>query len=150
MNTFNSMVKFLCDRSGKTTKDLAQEIGMPNSTLSDWQAGTSPRVGDESVDKFAKFFKVTIDYLRTGVDKTGVVQQEIQEMLLLQKLGYLDRMVAKEELIEKQGSLFEDLGIETDAEKLRQERWNTKRQLERIRAIGKQNKDENISDKLLA
>lgn len=55
----------LLQKYGVTPYKLSQEIGVSQSTLSDWKRGRStPKL--DKLQKIADYFGVTVDYLMTG------------------------------------------------------------------------------------
>ncbi|MEJ8735809.1 MULTISPECIES: helix-turn-helix domain-containing protein [Mediterraneibacter] len=60
----------LRDQQGLKDADVARETGITKSTFSDWKNGRSePK--DPKLQKIAKLFGVSVEYLRTGKDKEG-------------------------------------------------------------------------------
>lgn len=63
----------LRDSMGLKDADVAREAGVTKSTFSDWKNGRSePK--DAKLQKIAKLFQVSVEYLRTGKD-TGTEEK---------------------------------------------------------------------------
>lgn len=57
----------LLQKYGVTSYKLSKEIGITQTTLSNWKSGRStPNV--QNLQKIADYFGVTVDYLMTGVE----------------------------------------------------------------------------------
>ena len=75
MSDLLDRVRALMDRSGIKAKQLTDELGISNSSFSDWKKGK----GNPSLDtvvKFSDYFHVSIDYLvhlaRTAMEAPGI------------------------------------------------------------------------------
>lgn len=61
-DVFAERLKNLIGEKGLNYQKFSKEIGIPNSTISDWlNKKTTPTI--ENIPKIAIFFKVTTDYL---------------------------------------------------------------------------------------
>lgn len=108
MSTLLDRMKELMKQSGIKPKQLTAELGISNSSFTDWSKGKgSPSL--DTVRKFADYFHVSIDYLVNGVEfsshKTlefsNPIDKELLEKFhsltpeLREKLiGYVDGMLA--------------------------------------------------------
>lgn len=108
MSALLDRVKELMDQSGIKAKQLTAELGISNSSFTDWGKGKgSPSV--DTVTKIADYFHVSIDYLVRGeehiknkqldfsnpidkelLDKFHSLTPDLREKLL----GYIDGMLA--------------------------------------------------------
>lgn len=108
MSALLDRVKELIDQSNMTAKQLTVELGISNSSFTDWRKGKgSPSL--DTVTKIADYFHVSIDYLVRGkefsapkqldfsnpmdkelLDKFHNLTPELREKLL----GYVDGMLA--------------------------------------------------------
>lgn len=62
---FKQRLKKIISESGQKQKDLAEYVGVKQSTVSDWiNKGTSPKI--ENIYKIVEFFNITFEYLFTG------------------------------------------------------------------------------------
>ncbi len=69
MSDLLDRVRALMDRSGIKAKQLTDELGISNSSFSDWKKGKgSPSL--DTVVKFSDYFHVSIDYLVHGTEFT--------------------------------------------------------------------------------
>lgn len=108
MSTLLDRMKEIMKQSGIKPKQLTAELGISNSSFTDWSKGKgSPSL--DTVRKFADYFHVSIDYLVNGVEfsshKTlefsNPIDKELLEKFhsltpeLREKLiGYVDGMLA--------------------------------------------------------
>lgn len=108
MSALLDRVKGLMDQSGIKAKQLTAELGISNSSFTDWGKGKgSPSL--DTVTKIADYFNVSIDYLVRGgehienkqldfsnpidkelLDKFHSLTPDLREKLL----GYIDGMLA--------------------------------------------------------
>lgn len=108
MSALLDRVKELMDQSGIKAKQLTAELGISNSSFTDWGKGKgSPSL--DTVTKIADYFHVSIDYLVRGgeypehkqldfsnpmdrelLDKFHSLTPDLREKLL----GYIDGMLA--------------------------------------------------------
>lgn len=111
MSALLDRIKELMNQSGVKAKQLTTELGISNSSFTDWSKGKgSPSL--DTVTKIADYFQVSIDYLVRGeefsepksleyssftnfmdkelLDKFHSLTPELQEKLL----GYVDGMLA--------------------------------------------------------
>ncbi len=108
MSALLDRVKELMDQSGIKAKQLTTELGISNSSFTDWGKGKgSPSL--DTVTKIADYFNVSIDYLVRGgecikpkqldfssqmdkelLDKFHSLTPDLREKLL----GYIDGMLA--------------------------------------------------------
>ena len=65
MSTFLERTKELIGKSGITEKQLTAELGISNSSFTDWRKGKG-KPSLETVVKISDYFHVSIDYLVRG------------------------------------------------------------------------------------
>ena len=108
MSTLLDRMKELMKQSGIKPKQLTAELGISNSSFTDWSKGKgSPSL--DTVRKFADYFHVSIDYLVNGVEFSSHKTLEFSNPMdkeLLEKfhnltpelreklIGYVDGMLA--------------------------------------------------------
>lgn len=108
MSALLDRVKGLMAQSNMTAKQLTVELGISNSSFTDWGKGKgSPSL--DTVTKIADFFHVSIDYLVHGKEFSSAKQLDFSNPMdkeLLEKfhsltpelreklLGYVDGMLA--------------------------------------------------------
>lgn len=71
MNDFSSMIQYLRKRSNLTQNELADKLGVANTTVSMWETGRR-RPDFEMLETLADFFNVDINFI-LGVDKEKLV-----------------------------------------------------------------------------
>lgn len=67
MNQFTKRLKELLQESGKTQKEICDELGISKQKMSKWKTGYNEPCLNEVI-MLAKYFDVTTDYL-LGVDE---------------------------------------------------------------------------------
>ena len=99
---FINRVQELADNHDTTLKQVTREVGISNSSFTDWKKGR----GIPSIEKFCKvadFFHVSLDYLAYGIehmpqtdssnslmDKFNSLPPEMQSKVI----SYMDGMIA--------------------------------------------------------
>ncbi|MBQ7529606.1 helix-turn-helix transcriptional regulator [bacterium] len=62
--------KKLCDNKSVKPSNVAVELGIPTSTISDWKMGRyKPK--DDKLEKIANYFNVSLDYLKGRSESPG-------------------------------------------------------------------------------
>lgn len=61
--------KSLCEKMGKTMKQVCNDLEISQGTVSNWKKRNSIPSGD-LLSKMSKYFDVSMDYLLTGSDET--------------------------------------------------------------------------------
>ena len=81
MTVFPERLKLLRSEKKLTQKELAEKLGLNNtSTISKYESGDAmPSI--EIIDKVADLFGVTVDYLMGRTDERGDTTEELLEML---------------------------------------------------------------------
>lgn len=108
MSALLDRMKDIMEKEGLKPKQVAAELGLSNSSFTDWSKGKgSPSVN--ALTKFADYFHVSLDYLVRGVEYSNVKQLDFsnpQDRELLDKfhqltpelqtklLGYIEGMLA--------------------------------------------------------
>ncbi len=108
MLTLLDRIRELMEQSGINAKQLTTELGISNSSFTDWKKGKGhPSL--ETVKKIADYFNVSIDYLVNGEEFSGAIVLDFsnsEDKELLDKfhalspelraklLGYIDGMLA--------------------------------------------------------
>lgn len=101
MSTLLDRVKDLMDQSGIKAKQLTTELGISNSSFTDWKKGKgSPSL--DTVAKISDYFHVSIDYLVRGEEFSRT--EECMAQNLLEFSSPLDK-----ELLDKFHSLTPEL-----------------------------------------
>lgn len=101
MPTLLDRVKELMEQSGIKAKQLTGELGISNSSFTDWKKGKgSPSL--DTVVKFSDYFNVSIDYLVRGTEFT-----ETAGCSVLKKLDFSNN--EDKELLDKFHSLTPEL-----------------------------------------
>lgn len=98
---FAKNLKTYIVRSGKDRKDIAKDLGIPYSTLTDWMNGNKyPRINN--IEKLASYFSISKSDLIEDIDKikkdndlltTIIVKLRMNEELLevVEQLSNLDK-----------------------------------------------------------
>jgi len=73
-------IKFLRTRKGMTQKELAKELHIANSTLSQYESGQRG-LSDVVKKNVADYFGVTVDYLMGREDDARVPHESVREIL---------------------------------------------------------------------
>lgn len=69
MCTLYERIIALCKEKGTTGSRVCLELGLSKSTLSDIKGGRKKGMSTETVQKFANYFGVSIEYLLGNTDK---------------------------------------------------------------------------------
>ena len=75
MPSFSENLRRLMAERRVTAKVIADATGIPNSTLSEWTGGRTPKLGDD-VLKLARFFGVPIEFFLTGKNAEAEVIED--------------------------------------------------------------------------
>lgn len=67
----------LCKEKGVSPSKAAETNGFNRSTVIGWKKGATPNA--ETVEKFANYFNVSMDYLMTGEDKKQATKEDEDE-----------------------------------------------------------------------
>lgn len=108
MSTLLDRMKYIMEKEGIKPKQVVTELGISNSSFTDWGKGKgSPSIS--TLVKFADYFHVSLDYLVRGEDFSNVKQLDFsnpRDKELLEKfhmltpdlqiklLGYIEGMLA--------------------------------------------------------
>lgn len=74
----------LCAEKGTKPNPVCRELGFSSATATHWKAGQQP--GSASLDKLAKYFGVSVDYLLGKTDKKETTTPEEQSLSSEQQL----------------------------------------------------------------
>lgn len=73
----------LCLENGKKPNPVCKELGFSSATATHWKAGQQP--GSASLDKIAKYFGVSVDYLLGKTEKKETTAPTEQPLSLRDK-----------------------------------------------------------------
>lgn len=112
---FMFVLKRLLEKKEMRQSDLANAVGLPQSTFHDWVNGRSPRdLG--FVKKIADFFNVTFEYMifgtKTDQEKMGAYIRKLEfenAMLKLEQDKQLNIFETKEQALERIQSLLAEI-----------------------------------------
>jgi len=112
---FRFVLKRLLDKKEMRQSDLANAVGLPQSTFHDWVNGRSPR--DLSfVKKISQFFNVTFEYMifgtKTDQEKMAAYVRKLEfenAMLKLEQNKQLNIFESKEEAIARIQKLMDEI-----------------------------------------
>ncbi|MCL2062568.1 MAG: helix-turn-helix domain-containing protein [Firmicutes bacterium] len=62
MENFSNRLKQLRENSGISVTELAREIGVDHSNISNWESGKQ-KINADNLYKLAQFFEVSMEYL---------------------------------------------------------------------------------------
>ena len=74
-------ILFLMDQRGVTAKKLTTDLGISNSSVSDWKKGSKP--SSDVIVKLANYFHVTTDYILLGTLSNDTLSTDDQAWLEL-------------------------------------------------------------------
>jgi transcriptional regulator with XRE-family HTH domain len=76
---------FLCKRLGKSANKVAEENGYSSGSVTAWKQGRVPKWA--TIEKFAKYFNVSVDYLLGNEEKpTNESELSEKKRLFIQKI----------------------------------------------------------------
>jgi len=101
----------LIEGSPYNAKQLLKELGLSNSTISDWKRGKG-KPSSDAVVKFAEFFGVTTDYILLGNEKRERAENEFPKPVLLSELEFEVIKAYRELSNEKMEMILDSLRIE--------------------------------------
>lgn len=97
-------IKELREKKGLTQKELAEEIGVAQSTVAMIESGKN-KGSIETLSKIANYFNVSIDYLTTTEEKLSFAMDSLKKIHKLTKEGVYNEQ--KENKIETLAAHFE-------------------------------------------
>lgn len=97
-------IKELREKKGLTQKELAEEIGVAQSTVAMIESGKN-KGSIETLSKIANYFNVSIDYLTTTEEKLNFAMDSLKKIHKLAKEGVNNEQ--KENKIETLAAHFE-------------------------------------------
>ena len=77
MDVLYKTIESLCRNKNVTVTTMCKESGVPRSALSDFKAGRIKSLSAEKLQKIAKYFDVSVDYLlgKTDIKKHPPLQK---------------------------------------------------------------------------
>lgn len=112
---FRFVLKRLLEKKEMRQSDLANAVGLPQSTFHDWVNGRSPR-DLVFVRKIAEFFNVTFEYMvfgtKTDQEKMAAYVRKLEfenAMLKLEQNKQLNIFETKEEAMERIQKLMDEI-----------------------------------------
>lgn len=88
--TFSDRLDLLLTEKKETRTHLAEVIGIKNQSFSDWKKrGTIPSA--DIVLKIANYFNVSIDWLITGNETSGLTHEDTDFIYKLRQLSEKDK-----------------------------------------------------------
>lgn len=78
MDILYKTIENLCQKKNVTVTTMCKESGVPRSALSDFKAGRIKSLSADKLQKIAKYFDVTVDYLlgKTYIKKTPTLTEK--------------------------------------------------------------------------
>jgi len=89
MDFHERLTKLLKSKS-LSQKELAEKIGIRRPLISEWKRNKSFPYADVAV-KISKIMNISVDYLLTGTDVTGLNKDELDVVTKYKKLSHYDK-----------------------------------------------------------
>ncbi|HEL9639368.1 TPA: helix-turn-helix transcriptional regulator [Streptococcus suis] len=95
---FTERLKALRKEAGLTQKDIAQHFKFSQPAYQQWESGKK-NPGKETLEKFADFFDVSVDYLlgKTDIKNSSEIDEEKLDRAIDESLGFNGKPATEQE-----------------------------------------------------
>lgn len=126
MELFGKRLSELREKSGLTQKELSSRLGMARTTFSGYENGTR-EPDHQTLQKFADYFDVSIDYLlgRTD-DKKAILDDQSRSLIDMLELELSDEEIINKMNFKVDGILLEPEDVKVFLALVRAERLRKK------------------------